>query len=97
MKNNIKLKTIPTFRTEDEEAKFWNNHDSTEYVDCSKAVQADFPNLKPSTKSITLRLPVNLLNSIKTLANKRDVPYQSMMKILLAQKVKEEQKIVVSR
>ena len=94
MNKTKKLKTIPIFKNEDEEAEFWNTHDSTEYVDWSKAVHVEFPNLKPTTKTITLRLPVNLLNSIKTLANKKDVPYQSLMKILLAQKVKDEQRIL---
>ena len=97
MKKIKKLKPIPVFKNEDEEAKFWNTHDSTQYVDWSKAVKVEFPNIKPTTKTITLRLPMNLLNSIKTLANKKDVPYQSLMKILLAQKVKEEQKIVLSK
>ena len=94
MNKTKKLKTIPIFKNEDEEAEFWNTHDSTEYVDWSKAVHVEFPNIKPTTKTITLRLPVNLLNSIKTLANKKDVPYQSLMKILLAQKVKDEQRIL---
>lgn len=84
-----KLKIIPDFKDEDEEREFWAKADSTEYVDWSKAERAVFPNLKPSTESISLRLPQFLLAEIKQLANKRDVPYQSLMKILLAEKVEE--------
>ena len=89
--NRVKtLKQLPNFKNEDEEAKFWNTHDSTEYLDWSKAYEADFPNLKPSTKTITLRLPVSLLNSLKRVANKKDVPYQSLLKVFLSEKIKEE-------
>ena len=82
-----KLKPIPKFRNEQEERAFWESHDSTEYVDWSKARRIDFPNLKPSTKSISLRLPLSLLDRIKVEANKRDVPYQSLIKTWLAEKV----------
>ena len=82
-----KLKPIPVFKTEAEERKFWETHDSTDYVDWSKAVRVRFPNLKPSTTAISLRLPVSLLEQIKIAANKRDVPYQSLIKIWLAEKV----------
>ncbi len=75
------MKKIPTFKTEAEEQKFWATHDSTEYVDWSKAKRAVFPNLKPSTKTISLRLPQTMLEELKLLANKRDVPYQSLLKI----------------
>ena len=84
-----KLKPIPKFKNEDEEAEFWATHDTTEYFDTSKPIYIEFPNLKPTTKSITLRLPVMLLNKLKKLANKRDVPYQSFMKMLLDEKVKD--------
>lgn len=84
-----KFKKIPSFKTEDDEREFWGSHDSTEYIDWSKAERAVFPNLKRSTESISLRLPQSLLAMIKELANKRDVPYQSLMKILLAEKVEE--------
>ena len=84
-----KLKKIPVFKNEDEERKFWDTHDSTEYVDWSKAVHAVFPNLRLSTQTISLRLPLSLLSELKALANKRDVPYQSLMKIFLAEKVRE--------
>ena len=82
-----KLKTPPQFKTETEERKFWETHDSTDYVDWSKAERARFPNLKPSTTAISIRLPVGLLEQIKIAANKRDVPYQSLIKVWLAEKV----------
>ena len=85
-----KMKKLPKFKTPSEEKEFWQHHDSTEYVDWSKAKRAVFPNLKPSTKTISLRLSESLLNAIKTLANKEDIPYQSLMKILLAHGIKEE-------
>ena len=86
-----KLKPIPIFKTEDEERDFWDSHDSTDYIDWSKGEWVTFPNLKPSTETISLRLPEHLLAQIKMLANKRDVPYQSLMKIYLAERVQEEQ------
>ena len=86
------LKNIPDFKSEDEERAFWATHDSTEYVDWSKAEKAVFPNLKLSTESISLRLPSFLLARIKELANKKDVPYQSLMKVFLAEKVDQELK-----
>ncbi len=82
-----KLKPVPTFKNEAEERKFWETHDSTDYVDWSKATRARFPNLKPSTQAISIRLPVSLLEQIKIAANKRDVPYQSLIKMWLAEKV----------
>lgn len=88
-----KLKQIPYFNTEDEEREFWNTHDSTEYIDWSKAQKVVFPNLKPSTESISLRLPQSLLARIKSLANVKDIPYQSLMKTFLADKVKQELKL----
>ena len=81
------LKPIPKFNSEAQERKFWEKNDSTEYVDWSKAQRAVFPNLKPSTKTISLRLPQHLLDSIKSAANSRDVPYQSLMKVWLQEKV----------
>lgn len=85
-----KLKKIPGFKNEDEERKFWATHSAVDYFDFSKAIiNPSFPNLKFSTKTITIRLPESLLNDLKTLANKKDVPYQSLMKILLAEKIRE--------
>lgn len=85
-----KLKPIPKFRSEAEERRFWETHDTTDYVDWSKAVDASFPNLKPTTTSISLRLPLSLLSDLKILANKQDVPYQSLLKVLLAESVARE-------
>ncbi len=85
-----RLKTVPKFRSEAEERRFWETHDSTDYVDWSKARRVRFPNLKPSTTSISLRLPVTLLDRIKVAANKRDVPYQSLIKTWLAEKTDEQ-------
>jgi predicted DNA binding CopG/RHH family protein len=87
---NRKLKPIPRFRSKAEERKFWETHDSTDYVDWSKAQRVSFPNLKLSTQSISLRLPQGLLDRIKIAANKRDVPYQSLIKVWLAEKVDAE-------
>lgn len=82
-----KPKAIPRFKTEVEERKFWETHDSTDYVDWSKAERTRLPNLKPSTTAISIRLPTGLLEQIKIAANKRDVPYQSLIKMWLAEKM----------
>ncbi len=78
---------VPAFKTEAEERKFWETHASTDYIDWSKAERVRFPNLKPSTTAISIRLPLGLLEQIKIAANKRDVPYQSLIKVWLAEKV----------
>jgi len=83
-------KNIPKFRTEAEERRFWQTHDSTDYVDWSKAEIAIMPNLKPSTKTISLRLPESMVDELKLLANKRDVPYQSLLKVYLAERIDKE-------
>jgi predicted DNA binding CopG/RHH family protein len=85
-----KLKKVPRFKNEAEERRFWETHDSTDYVDWSKAQRAHFPNLKLSTTSISLRLPQHLLERIKVAANKRDVPYQSLIKVWLSERVDAE-------
>lgn len=85
-----KLKRIPKFRSEAEERRFWESHDTTDYVDWSKAQRTRFPNLKLSTTAISLRLPQDLLDRIKIAANRRDVPYQSLIKVWLAEKVKAD-------
>ena len=82
-----KLKKIPKFRSEAQQRKFWENNDSSEYLDWSKADSASLPNLKLSTKTISLRLPEGLLNRIKMEANKRDMPYKSLIKVWLAEDV----------
>ena len=84
-----KLKKIPNFKTEKDEREFWESHDSSEYLDLSKAERAVLPNLKLSTKTISLRLPEGLLDSIKVEANKRDMPYQSLIKVWLAKEIQE--------
>jgi predicted DNA binding CopG/RHH family protein len=82
-----KTKLTPSFATDEEERVFWDTHDSTEYIDWSKAERVRLPNLKPTTQSISLRLPIALLESIKTAANSRDVPYQSLIKVWLSEKL----------
>lgn len=91
MKNKTqKLRTIPKFRNEDEERNFWTKADTSKYFDWNKAKKTRFPNLKRSTETISIRLPQGLLEEIKILANKQDVPYQSLIKVYLAERVKEE-------
>ena len=84
-----KVKKVPKFNTEQEERAFWETHDSSDHVDWTKAESVSLSNLKPSTKTISLRLPEGLLDSIKIEANKRDMPYQSLIKVWLAEDVKE--------
>ncbi len=81
---------LPQFASEEEERDFWAEHDSAEYVDWSRAERVVLPNLKPSTTTISLRLPEHMLNDIKMIANKRDVPYQSLMKSFLADRLEDE-------
>ena len=83
-------KQIPNFASEDEERDFWSAHDSTEFVDWSNATRVTLSNLKPSTKTISIRLPELLLDELKLLANKRDVPYQSLLKVFLAERIEKE-------
>jgi len=85
-----KLKKVPKFKSEKEELEFWSTHDSADYIDYSKTKRALFPNLKPSTRTISIRLPESLIEHLKVLANKRDIPYQSLLKMFLAEKVEEE-------
>lgn len=80
-------KAVPEFANEEEERRFWEQNDSTDYLDWSKARQGVMPNLKPTTKTISLRLPQHLLDSIKAAANARDVPYQSLIKVWLEEKL----------
>ncbi|MBI4755351.1 MAG: BrnA antitoxin family protein [Betaproteobacteria bacterium] len=82
-----RLKAIPQFANETEERAFWESHDSADYLDWSQAQRAVLPNLKPTTKTISLRLPQHLLDSIKAAANARDVPYQSLIKVWLQEKL----------
>ena len=87
-----KLKKIPKFKNEDEEREFWAKTDTSRYFDWNKAQKAKFPNLKPSIQTISIRLPKWLLDDLKILANQKDVPYQSLMKIYLAEKIMNEKK-----
>lgn len=88
-----KLKEIPHFETEDEEREFWGTHDSMDYIDWDKAKPMIFPNLKPTTRTISLRLPGSMLDRLKVAANKRDVPYQSLIKMFLKERLDEELKV----
>jgi len=85
-----RLKKVPRFKSEEEEFEFWSTHDSTEYVDYSKSKRVLFTHLKPSTRTISVRLPDSLIQHLKLLANKRDIPYQSLLKMFLIEKVEEE-------
>ena len=87
---NPMKKKIPEFKNEDEEREFWAAHDSTRYVDWKKAKRTVMADLKPSLKTISLRLPESMLEELKLLAHKRDVPYQSLLKIFLSEKIREE-------
>jgi len=83
------LKKLPKFKSEADEREFWLSHDSADYLDWSKARFVDFVNLKPTSRSISIRLPEHMLSRIKALVNREDVPHQSYMKILIAQKLEE--------
>jgi predicted DNA binding CopG/RHH family protein len=83
-------KKMPKFVSEEQERKFWRDHDSSEYMDWDDADEVTFSKLKPSTKTISIRLPESLLEELKLLANKRDVPYQSLLKIFLSERIDAE-------
>ena len=84
------MKKTPEFKSEDEEFDFWSNADSTEYVDWSQAKRVKFVNLKPTLRTISVRLPVAMVEDLKVLANQRDVPYQSLLKVFLAERLDRE-------
>ena len=86
-------KKLPKFASEDQERAFWAKHDSADYIDWSKAERVTLQNLKPSVKTISLRLPEAMIAELKLLANKRDVPYQSLLKVFLAERIDRELKI----
>ncbi len=86
----MKKKKIPKFRSEDKEREFWAKEDSGQYIDWSRAKRVILPNLKPSLKTISIRLPELMLAELKLIANKRDVPYQSLIKIYLAERLEQE-------
>ena len=87
-----KKKPVPEFRSEEEERQFWANHDSTEFIDWRNAERRKFPNLKPTLRTISLRLPVSMIEDLKIPANKRDVPYQSLLKVFLSERLKKERR-----
>ncbi len=88
-----KIKKIPKFKNEKQEAEFWQKNDSADFIDWSKAERnVELPNLKPSTKTISLRLSESMLNNLKIVANKKDVPYQSFIKVIIDERLKAEQK-----
>lgn len=93
----IQRKTKPAFRAEEEEREFWAMHSPLDFFDVSKAKRVSFPNLKPSLKSISIRVPEDMLDELKILANKRDVPYQSLAKIYLAWGIRAERKTAKTR
>ena len=86
------VKKVPKTKSEQEEREFWETHDSSDYLDWAQAKAVSLPNLKPSTRTISLRLPEGLLDSIKIEANKRDIPYQSLIKVWLAEDVKRSRR-----
>lgn len=85
-------KQIPEFQSEEDERAFWAKHDSTEYVDWRTAKKRRLPNLKPSLRTISLRLPVSMIEDLKVLANQRDVPYQSLLKVFLTERLERERR-----
>lgn len=85
-------KPLPEFISEEQESEFWANHDSSEYLDWGRAEQVQFPNLKPSRRSISLRLSQSMLNELKQLANEQDVPYQSLIKMILRDRLDRERR-----
>ncbi|EKD80208.1 MAG: hypothetical protein ACD_40C00179G0009 [uncultured bacterium] len=90
MKKIKKILPIPKFASEDDERDFWDTHDTTDYFDMEHPIEVDLSALKPSTRPITIRLPVSLIYDLKIMSNKRDVPYQSFVKTILADRVREE-------
>jgi len=94
---STQLKNKPVFRTEDDERKFWATHSPLDYFDLASAKRASFPNLRPSLKAISIRLPEDMLDELKVLANKRDVPYQSLAKLYLSWGIKAERRTPIRR
>ena len=85
-----RMKSIPQFKTEKEEREFWNTHDSSKYLSWDNATEITLAKLKPSTKTISLRLPESMIEELKILANKQDIPYQSLLKVFLAERLGKE-------
>jgi predicted DNA binding CopG/RHH family protein len=93
MSKNVRTKALPKFRNEDEERAFWADQDSTAYLDWSKGKRIALPNLRPSLKTISLRLPEATIAELKMLANRRDVPYQSLLKVFLSERIAQERRL----
>ena len=89
--SNMK-KQLPDFRSEDEERRFWATTDSTDYVDWKSGKATKLPRLKPTLRTISLRLPVSMIEDLKVLANRRDVPYQSLLKVFLSERLAQERR-----
>lgn len=89
---SLGLKKVPDLRSEDDERRFWATHDSTDFVDWSGAQTRRLPNLKPTLRTISLRLPAAMIEDLKILANRRDVPYQSLLKVFLAERLEQERR-----
>ena len=89
---SAKKKRVHEFRSEDEERRFWAENDSSEFIDWASASRRKLPNLRPSLRTISLRLPVSMIEDLKVLANKRNVPYQSLLKVFLAERLKKERR-----
>jgi predicted DNA binding CopG/RHH family protein len=89
-KQKQRIRKIPKLENEDQERAFWAEHDSVDYVDWRRAEPVRFPNLRPTTRTISIRLPESMIERLKVLANKRDVPYQSLLKMFVAEKIEEE-------
>jgi predicted DNA binding CopG/RHH family protein len=85
-----KRKVVPAFKSEEQERQFWASHDSADYIDWRRAEDVRLPNLRPTTRTISIRLPQPMIERLKVLANKRDVPYQSLLKMYVAEKIEEE-------
>jgi predicted DNA binding CopG/RHH family protein len=85
-----RIRKIPKFKGEDQERNFWASHDSTDYVDWRRSERLKLPNLRPTTRTISIRLPESMIEKLKLLANKRDIPYQSLLKMFVADKIEEE-------
>jgi len=89
-KNNM-AKPMPKFKNENQEREFWAKNDSADYVNWNKAkINPAFPDLKPSLRSVSIRLPENMISRLKEMANKRDIPYQSLVKMILDEKIQKE-------
>jgi predicted DNA binding CopG/RHH family protein len=89
---SVKKKQVPEFKSEDEERNFWAQNDSTEFIEWTTATRRKLPNLRPTLRTISLRLPVAMIEDLKVLANKRDVPYQSLLKVFLAERLEKERR-----